>query len=202
MQSRLSALHSSVEKELLVKLKSGDQRAFDQIYLFYSPRIYGKILRLTRTKELAIELLQDTFVKVWEKRHLINPELSFKSWLYRIAINEVYLFYRKVARNAKLQEELTASFIELHVSVEENYLLKESHELLSKAIDLLPPQRKAVFTLCKLEGRSYEEAAYILNISTNTVSSQLVKATSAIRLYLFRAEHIAMLIAMAFYVFC
>lgn len=197
----ITALNSLVEKELLIKVRSGDKCAFDQLYHIYSPRIYSKILRLTRTKELALELLQDTFVKVWEKRHLINPELSFKSWLYRIAINEVYLFYRKVARDAKLQEDLTASFIDLHVSVEEDYLLKEGRELLNKAINLLPPQRKAVFTLCKLEGRSYEEAAHILNISPNTVSSQLVKATSAIRLYLFRSEHIAMLIAMAFYIF-
>ena len=189
------ALNSLVEKELLIRLQSGDRKAFEQLYGIYSVRIYGRLLKLTQSAQLADELLQDTFVILWEKRYQINTELSCKAWLYRVAENEVYQLYRKIARDKKLQDHIVANFTEAYSHIEEDYFLGESRTLLEKAIGQLSPQRREVFTLCKLEGKSYEEAASILGISPNTVSSHLVKATGNIRDYLFRSkESVALII--------
>lgn len=192
----ITALSPGVEKELLIRLQSGDRTAFEQLYYIYSDRIYGSVLKLVKAEDIADELLQDTFVILWEKRHLINPDLSFKSWLYKVARNEVNQFYRKLARDKKLQDYVVATFTEQYSHTEEDIYLKESRDLIDKAIEQLSPQRKEVFTLCKLEGKSYEEAAGILGISSSTVSNHLVKANVAVRQYLFQSkESLAVLIA-------
>lgn len=182
------------EKELLGALRLGDRAAFDVIYFRYSGAIYGRLLKLTRSSDVAAELLQEIFVRVWNKHHLIHPELSFRSWLYQVAENEVYGFYRRLGRDRRLQEHITAGFIEAYTHTEEDIYRRESMELIHEAVNLLPPQRRQVFTLCKLEGKSYEEAADMLGISASTVSNHLVKAMSSVREYVFRSsQHTAMI---------
>ena len=192
----MTAHNSLDEKELLIKLQSGDRVSFERLYNTYSDRIYSKLLKLTKAEDIADELLQDTFVKLWDKRHLINPDLYFKAWLYKVAENELYQFYRKVARDKKLQAHIIDTFTEAYSHTEEDIYLKESRELLNRAIDQLSPQRKEVFNLCKIEGKSYDEAASLLGISPSTVSNHLVKANTSIRKYLFHSkESIALLLA-------
>lgn len=194
----MSELYPNDEKTSLLQLKNDDQKAFEHLYHLYSSRIYGKILKLTKSEIIAGELLQDTFVKVWEKRQLINEEFPFKAWLYRVAENEVYMFYRKLARDRKLQEYIIETFDESHSPTEGNLLLKESNELLNRAVEMLPQQCRQVFTLCRIEGRSYEETGSLLGISSSTVSNHLVKAGKSIRSYILESgrEHISLILSL------
>ncbi|EDM34112.1 RNA polymerase ECF-type sigma factor [Pedobacter sp. BAL39] len=173
------------ERRWLSLLKEGDRTAFDTIYHFYSNPIYSRILAMTKVSAVADELLQDIFLKVWENREQINEDLSFQAWLYRIAENSVYDYYRRLARDAKMREHTLRTFAELYNHTEDYILNKERSQLLEKALSRLPPQRQLIFKLCRLEGKSYEEAATLLNISTSTVSNQLVKATKNIKDYVF-----------------
>ncbi len=173
------------ERRLLSLLKEGDRTAFDAIYHFYSNPIYSRILAMTKVSAVADELLQDIFLKVWENREQINEDLSFQAWLYRIAENSVYDYYRRLARDLKMREHTLRTFAELYNHTEDYILNKERSQLLEKALSRLPPQRQLIFKLCRLEGKSYEEAATLLNISTSTVSNQLVKATKNIKDYVF-----------------
>ena len=75
--------------------------------------------------------------------------------------------------------------------VEEGVFLKETSEILNKAINNLPSQQKLVFTLCKLEGKSYEDASATLGISTSTINNHIVKATKSIKGYMFREQNAA-----------
>lgn len=191
----IKANHHTDETELLQNLVVGNQYAFDLLYKRYSNRIYNRLLKLTQSQQLAEELLQDTFVILWDKRHTINPQLSVKAWLYKVAANEVYLFYRKLARDKKLQEHVVANFVESYTHTEEALYQKESRALLQQAMEQLPPQRREVFRLCKLEGHSYEETAVIMGISPSTVSNHLVKASNTVRQYIFQSqERIALLV--------
>ncbi|WP_286920401.1 RNA polymerase sigma factor [Flavobacterium sp. UBA4197] len=183
------------EKELLIKLGEGKETAFNTLYDLYSNRIYNRLLKLTQSEQLADELLQDTFVILWNKRDTINPDLSIKSWLYKVAENEVYQLYRKIARDKKLQEHIVSTFLESYSHTEEGIYLKESQELLDKAMDQLSPQRKQAFKLCRLEGMSYQQAAEIMGVSSSTVSNHLVQATSMVRDYIFKSkERIALIV--------
>lgn len=169
------------DRELTALLKDGDHGAFSALYGLYSERIYGRLLSLLKDQDMADELIQDLFLKVWEKRDGLNPEQSFKSYLYKVAENLVYDHFRKLARDKKLQERFRAITTELYSHTEEDLLNKENRTIIDRAVAMLPPQRKAVFTLCKLEGKSYEETGEILGISASTVSNHLVKATKLVR---------------------
>ena len=79
------------EYELLVALTKGDETAFECIYYRYSARIFANILRMVKSESLAQELLQEIFVKLWSKRHLINPQKPFTVYLLRIAENTVFV---------------------------------------------------------------------------------------------------------------
>ncbi|HEY8387177.1 MAG TPA: sigma-70 family RNA polymerase sigma factor, partial [Parasegetibacter sp.] len=94
------------EKELLFLLNKGDEQAFEQLYHSYSPRIFGNLVKLLKSEDIAEELLQDVFIKIWQRRSGIDPEQSFRSYLFRIAENSVYDFFRRTARDKLLQAKL------------------------------------------------------------------------------------------------
>ena len=183
--------------ELLSLLKHGDEQAFDHFYQLYSLPIYRKLLKMIKVDILAEELMQDVFVRLWDKRHLIEPGQPFKSYLYLIAQNLVHDFYRKVAREERLQSEIKAFSTELYLHTEERLFLKETKEILDKAINQLPAQQKLVFNLCKIEGKSYEEVSDALGISTSTINGHIVKATKNIKEYMFNYQNIAFALALS-----
>ncbi len=190
-------MHSNDEKELLMQLREGSAQALDYFYHQYSLRIYRKLLKMVKVDVIAEELVQDVFVRIWDKRHQIDPNQSFKSYLFAIAQNLVYDLYRKVARDERLQEVIKEASSELYRHVEEGVFLKETSEILNKAINNLPSQQKLVFTLCKLEGKSYEDASATLGISTSTINSHIVKATKSIKGYMFREQNAAFFLAIS-----
>ena len=184
-------MHFNDEKELLMQLREGNAQALDYFYHQYSLRIYRKLLKMVRVETIAEELVQDVFVRIWDKRHQIDPDRSFRSYLFTIAQNLVYDLYRKVAREERLQEVIKEASSEIYMHVEEGVFLKETSEILNKAINNLPSQQKLVFTLCKLEGKSYEDASATLGISTSTINNHIVKATKSIKGYMFREQNAA-----------
>lgn len=171
------------EMELISLLKEGDQQVFSYFYRTYSPRIYVNLKRLVKDEELAQELLQEVFVKIWERRPELTIQTSFKSYLYRIAENLARDFFRKAQRDKKLTDYLLATATELYIDNERLYIDKQNRELLNKAIDILPAQRRRIFVLCKIEGKSYEEVGRLLGISCATINDHIVKATKAIKKY-------------------
>lgn len=168
------------EKELLIRLIEGDEAAFETIYYHYSPRLYGNLLKMVKTGHLASEILQDVFIKIWNKRQQIDPENSFRSWLFKIAENAVYDCFRKAARDKALQQALLQAATDHYLHIEETLITKENEQLLEDVINTLPPQRRQIFRLCKIEGKTYEEVSKLLGISTSTISDHIVKANRAI----------------------
>lgn len=179
-----AALYIADEKLQLARLKEGDQRAFNYFYEQYSLTIYRRLKKMVKIDTLAEEFLQDVFVKLWEKRHLVDPEQSLKAYLHLIAQNLVFDFYRKLSREARLQEEVRHTLSEISPQLEEEFYLKETSGLLQKAIDNLPAQQRLVFTLCKMEGKSYEEVGRDLGISTSTINGHIVKATKSVKTFM------------------
>jgi RNA polymerase sigma-70 factor (family 1) len=169
------------EKELLLQLLQGSEQAFERVYKIYSARLYCNLLKLVKSESEAQEILQDVFLKVWDNRQNIDIEKSFRSWIFKIAENKVYDFFRKVARDKKKEAQLLAIASSEYAPVEELLLTDENAAILRKAIESLPPQRQQVFRLCKLEGKSYKEVSELLGISVSTISDHIVKATKAIR---------------------
>lgn len=169
------------ERNILSDLRSGSQTAFRQIYEQYSGRIYLNILKMVKAEQDATELLQEVFIKVWDKRELIDPEQSFRSYLFQIARYAVYNFIRKNKLEKQVQAYLSLHNTQLYSHVEEQLDEKQDEQWLSQTIEQLPPQRRLIYTLCKIEGKSYAEVSALLNISTSTINDHIVKATKYIK---------------------
>jgi len=169
------------EKENLLALRSGCQTAFRQIYTLYSGRIYLNIRKMVKSEENAVELLQEVFIKVWDKRELIDPEQSFRSYLFQIAKYTVYNFIRKNNLEKQIQAYLSRHNTQLYSHVEEQLDEKQDEQWLSQTIEQLPPQRRLIYKLCKIEGKSYAEVSTLLRISTSTINDHIVKATKYIK---------------------
>ncbi|MHA4807787.1 RNA polymerase sigma-70 factor [Flavitalea flava] len=188
----MPALLSHDERELLLLLRTGDSNAFEQLYRIYSARIYLNLLRLVKSEDLAGELMQDIFVKLWEKREIIEIHSSFRSYLFRIMENRVHDFFRKVKLDRDLHNHIIRIATEKYTHVEEAVFKKEAAGILSLALDSLPPRRREIFCLCKLEGRSYEEVSRELQISPSTISDHMVKATKSLREFFEKNEELAL----------
>ncbi|MDB5086748.1 MAG: polymerase sigma-70 factor [Mucilaginibacter sp.] len=169
---------------LIQQLQQGSERAFTIIYDKFSKQLYRNILRLVKDEFIAQELLQDLFLKIWEKRNTIKVEGSLKSFLYKVAENLVFMYFRKVAKDNRLIENLIIANIEFDINAEDIIISRQDRELLHAAIAKLSPQRKQVYSLCKLEGKSYDEVSNELGISTSTIRDHIVKANKALKQYL------------------
>lgn len=174
-------LDPEYEKELISRVSRGDQAAFHTLYKNYSPRVYGKLLKVLKSKELAADILQELFSIIWQKRESIDPERSFNAYLFKISHNLVIDVFRKAKRDQQLIHRLINAGLEEMENTEDWLFRKENEAWLNKAIERLPPQRQIVFRLCKLESKSHEEVSQLLNISRATVNNHLVKAIQNLR---------------------
>lgn len=163
------------EKKLLLALRNGDTIAFEQLYIFYSKKLTAKLFILLKSWEEVEEALQGLFVKVWENREKIDIDKSFQSYLYKIASNIASDYYRKISKDKELSERLLKQIATLYDPETLNSELQADEELM-RTIEKLPPQRKTVFKLCKLEGKTYAEVSRILSISEATVGDHIAKA--------------------------
>lgn len=174
-------MYQENEHMLLTQVRQGDARAFEEIYRIYSPLLYGHILRMVKSASTTEELLQDVFQRLWEYRGKIDPDKSFKSYLFTIARNLVFDYFNNTSR-----QRIAENYLQQRDAVSGvQYLLeeKETADILKEAIQQLPPQRKLIYTLCKVEGKSYEDVSRNLGISMSTVSDHIVKATRSIKAY-------------------
>ncbi|OKS85700.1 RNA polymerase sigma factor [Mucilaginibacter polytrichastri] len=176
-------LKNYTDFELASLLKKGDERAFAEIYRRYKSKLIGAALRLLKSPELTEELVQNLFLKIWEQREKIDPEQALNAYLYKIAHNLACDTFRKAARDKKLFGQLLLATSSSYDHIEKHIFAKENQAALNQAISLLPPQQQKVFTLCKLEDKSYEEAGRILNIGTGTVNNHMYRANVFLKEY-------------------
>lgn len=167
------------EKKLVIFLSAGNEEAFEELYHLYSERLICYLIKFVKSESLAAEILQEAFIKIWNNRENLDPDQSFRSYLFRIAENLVYDFFRKAARDKKLAEIL-AKNSGAYSHIEENIFTKENNRFLQEAIQSLPPKRRQVFQMIKMEEKSYEEVSLLLNVSTSTINDHIVKATKSV----------------------
>ena len=194
----MKILDDDIQKQLLVKLRQNDEQAFNALYKAYSKPLYLRMLRMTKSAEDTDELLQELFIKLWDNRKSIDAEKSFQSYLYTIAHHLVSNYFRKIASDRNLIKSLLSNAVDYYLNAQELMENKEASALLMQAVDQLTPQRKQVFQLCKLEGKSYEEAAAIMGISIATVNSHMTKSLQSIKEYVLKNQDLVVLILTAY----
>lgn len=177
----LNRVDSNSERELLIALREGDQSAFEKLYFDYSKTITSHLLYLLKSSELAQEVLQDTFMAIWEYRLTIDIDQSFKSYLYKIATNKTYKMFRKASYDQKYMAYMQAVIEEGYHPIESYIYRKESQELLDKLLARMPEKQREVFVLFKLDGYSYAEIAQKLGISHSTINTHINRANQFLK---------------------
>ena len=179
---------------LLQQLKQGSEPAFNALYNLHSQMLLSNIRSLVKDNEIAKELLQDLYLKIWEHRAAINPEQSFKSYLFTIARNMVYDYFRRASLDKKAKAILMVNAIDSYTHTEEGIAFKESNKIIKMAISELPPKRRLIYTLSKQEGKSHLEISQLLGISLSTINNHMVKANKEIQKFLLRHGDLLVLV--------
>lgn len=174
----MSDLILPCEKELLLKVANGDEHAFSELFNTHHQLLGTHIYRITDSVELAEEVVQDVFLKIWMSRETLTTVQNFRAYLFVISKNHALNCLRKVAKERTHQK-----FIEenaLSVTSDDNPGLEGYYSLLDEAIDHLPPQQQKVYLLSRHNRLKYDEIARQMGLSRETVKKYLQGATHSI----------------------
>jgi RNA polymerase sigma-70 factor (family 1) len=184
------------EKILLVRIASGDQLAFTQLFNRYHAFVYDYSIKLTRSKFHAEEIVQQIFMKLWQNRDGIVAIDNFAAYINRATRNQSYSVLKVLAAQASREVELTDNDLRDCNNSEHLLLYNESTKILKSGVDSLPPQRKLVYELCHDHGMKYSEVASKLNIAPGTVHTHMKLALKTIRTHFESSELILFLIVL------
>lgn len=177
------------ETELLQCLSAGDEKAFREIFERYWDQVHAVGLKILKSPELAKDLAQDTFMKVWHNREQLRDVKNFRSYLNTVSRNLAIDHLRKKVFTVENEDYLLAYFSDDAGSPNEDAECKELEQLLHRAVDHLPAQMQQVFRLSRFEGLSHAEIASRMNITRVTSKSYMVRALGAVRKYLSRYRY-------------
>jgi RNA polymerase sigma-70 factor (ECF subfamily) len=172
----------------------GEEHALEQLFadLFkqYEYRLHTLVLKLTRSNQYARDIIQEVFLKLWEHRYQIDSIHNIEAWLYRLTENKVIDFLRKTAADNRLKEAVWKSHPSTDSETEDKVVAREYNQIIQKAVDQLPPQRKLIYYLNREKGLNYQQIANHLAISKHTVKNQLSNALRSIRLFLIKSARL------------
>lgn len=168
---------------MLLLVSEGDEQAFTVLVKEYRRNVYTAALRLLHQPELAEEVVQDVFLKVWLHRTSLPEVEHFPAWLLGVARNTIYTAFRRSLKDKLIpigtpDEELPAAN-----NTEDPLLNKEYTQLLEKAIARLPLRQQQTYRLIRQEGHKRAEAAAILGVSPETVKFNLDEANRKVRAF-------------------
>jgi len=179
-------LKSQKTNDLALRLRNDDISAFNTLYWEYHAAVYANTLKLIKDPAIAEDIVQDVFVTLWGKRHSIDPEQDIAGWLFVVSHHKTVDQLKRKLKQALAQKDL--SIVTEDHSIVVNAALKEEQlNAIEEAMDHLSPQKRKVFELCKVQGRTYKKAAEELHISKYTVKEYLSEALVSIKKYV--GEH-------------
>ena len=170
------------EPELIRRAQAGDSAAFSELVRRYMRRAYYAALGLVGCHDDALDLSQEAFVRAYEARHRIDPELPFFTWLYQILRRLCFNFVRdRGLRRRKLEGAAEWLVQEASQRIDEpnpqrGAELSELRERLRRGIEALPDREREVLVLKEFEGLRYREIAELVGIPIGTVMSRLYTA--------------------------
>lgn len=171
-----------IELKLLQnQIAMSDERAFRKLFDHFSEKLFCFALSMVKSKDAAIEVVDEVFVKIWKQRANINTISYLKTYLYT-AVKNTSLNY--ISRKADEQATVPFDFIDIELQQEycpqQQMITADILKKIQSAVNELPPRCKIIFKLVREDGLRYKEVADILNISINTVDAQMMIAVKKI----------------------
>ena len=179
-------MKSQKTNDLALRLRNDDINAFNTLYWEYHAAVYANTLKFIKDPAIAVDIVQEVFVTLWGKRHSIDPEQDIAGWLFVISHHKTVDQLKRKLKQALAQKELSI-FTEDHSIIVNRDVKEDQLNAIEEAMDQLSPQKRKVFELCKVQGRTYKKAAEELHISKYTVKEYLSEALISIKKYI--GEH-------------
>jgi RNA polymerase sigma-70 factor (ECF subfamily) len=176
-------VNKDIHRQLIEGLKSGSHRDFDKLYAVYADLLYGFVLNLTKSSALAKDILQETFLRVWQTREQLSTEMSFKSYLYSIARNLIIDTLRHQMRSVAFEEYIANDAYRNYTenTVERDIGFDEFKNELEQAKEKLSDRQRRIFELSREKGLSISVIAGQLGLTEKTVKNQLTLIMKILR---------------------
>ena len=166
-------------------LRKGDKKKFETLFTKHYPPLVEYVYRIIHDREAAKDIVSEIFCQLWDERWNLDIQYSFQSYLYKMAYHKSISSLR---HQVVIQKYIATSTADLYFQQiiqtpeeEMDLLSKDFYHYLMEAVDKLPPRCKEIFILSKIEHKSHQKIAEMLNISVKTIETQLSIALTRLR---------------------
>ena len=179
------------EQDFINNLKQGKQSAFSQLLDDYQQKVFSTCISFIPNKEDAEDVAQEVFLEVFKSIAKFKGDAKLSTWIYRIATNKCLEFIRK--KNTKKRFAFMQSILGNEIPIDKTSYFtefnhpgillenKEKSKIIFKAINTLPESQKVVFTLAKIDGKSYQEIVEITGKSLSSIESIMFRAKKSLK---------------------
>jgi RNA polymerase sigma-70 factor (ECF subfamily) len=184
----------TIEKfeELIEKAKNGDVHAFGKIVNEHRSFAYAVAFRFLYDEHDAEDVVQESFIRIWNHLRDIDPNKKFTTWMYKIVVNLCYDKAKSNKRRNRIFERLTSNIVETkcdsEVHLEEEFTTRETVEFIKYFADGLSQKQRMIFLLRDMQGQSVEEVSAITGLSESAIKTNLFFARQNIRKKLIQLE--------------
>ena len=166
------------EGELVRRAARGDVDAYEALYRAHAGRVFALCLRMARDRGEAEGLVQDVFVRVWERLGSFRGDAAFATWVHRVAVNVAIEHLRAQGR---LRDRIDAE-ADVEAVFDDSFFARAGSDVdLERAIAKLPPRARLVFVLHDVEGHGHREIASRMGVAVGTCKAHLHRARGLLR---------------------
>ena len=169
------------EKFCLKELARGNKLAFEWLFLTWHPRLVNFFARLIGDGDTAYDYSQDVFFDIWKSRGKFSEVESFSAYLFQMARFKVYNHFDKMAVKSRFKGEMVARDSGSTPTKESAMFASEMESTIWETVRMLPPKRRKVFIMSRMQGFSNDEIAQELGISKRTVENHITSTLADLR---------------------
>jgi len=183
------------EKDLLKRIACDDETAFREVFNLYSRNILGFVSGFIHSEDEAGEIVQDTFLVLWNNRKALTEVEHPRNYIYTVARNKCYDYITRMARNEKELRLVWEDTQQGQADIEKNLFAKESGSVINGALLSLSDQKQNVFRMSRYEEMSHEEIAAATGLSKSKVKNIVVEVLKHLKVRLKQASVLFFLLA-------
>ena len=168
-------------KSLFEAIAQGNDQAFKTLFELYKARAYAVAFKFTKSVYASEEITQDVFIGIWISRAQLTAVKAPEAYIYTIIYNKVSRYLKKESNKARILALPQWTILEYSNETEETVYANDQQKFINQAIEQLSPQKKLIYLLNQVQGKSYDEIGEALHLSPHTVKSHVMKAIKFIR---------------------
>jgi RNA polymerase sigma-70 factor (family 1) len=188
------SLPTPYEKDLLRQIAEGNETAFKTLFEKYRNKLYHYLLHITKSREVAEEIVLDVFLKLWLGKEMVREIDHFDAFLFRVAQNKAIDFLRSANRDHTLRHFVWEEMQTAGERADSRVICTEIETTIRQAVSHLSPQRQLVYQMSREDNLTHDQIASRLNLSKNTIKNHITESVRFIRGYLHNHEELIILI--------